>query len=232
MCCWNFADSQITYRQRYVMIAALAPVIDLVMLDPNNPRSVDFQLDRIETHLGALPRRNATGRLSSVQQIVASIATRLRTVDAAKIDEALILDVEQSLDETVGCDHRDLSHAQRTIGSRPVGSTRMIYDIRQTTICSYASPVAHARHVLRSDPVDRHGQHVHIASLQIVPEPSQRREGQDFFGNRITWIDARRSARHADREIVSARRGGRDRRARGTHDAGLGGGARRGVRDR
>jgi transglutaminase-like putative cysteine protease len=64
----------------------------------------------------------------------------------------------------------------------------MIYDIRQTTICTYASPVAYARHVLRLTPIDRTGQHVHIASLQILPEPSQRREGQDFFGNRITRI--------------------------------------------
>jgi uncharacterized alpha-E superfamily protein len=93
----ELADSQISYRQRYVMIAALAPVIDLVMLDPNNPRSVIFQLDRIETHLGALPRRNSTGRLSPVQQIAASIATRLRTADAAKIDDALIMEIEQSL---------------------------------------------------------------------------------------------------------------------------------------
>ena len=56
----ELADSQITYRQRYVMVAARAPVIDLVMLDPNNPRSVVFQLDRIEAHLAALPRRSAT----------------------------------------------------------------------------------------------------------------------------------------------------------------------------
>jgi uncharacterized alpha-E superfamily protein len=93
----ELADSQITYRQRYVMVAARAPVIDLVMLDPNNPRSVAFQLDRIETHLSALPGRNATGRLSPVQQIVAAIAMRLRTVDAAAVDEALIVDFEQSL---------------------------------------------------------------------------------------------------------------------------------------
>jgi uncharacterized alpha-E superfamily protein len=93
----EFADSQITYRQRYMMIAALAPVIDLVVLDPNNPRSVDFQLERIETHLAALPRRQVAGRLSSVQQIAASIATRLRTGDAAKIDNALIFDVESTL---------------------------------------------------------------------------------------------------------------------------------------
>ncbi len=93
----ELADSQITYRQRYVMVAARAPVIDLLMLDPNNPRSVAFQLDRIETHLSALPGRNPTGRLSPVQQIVASIATRLRTVEAAAVDEALIVDTEQSL---------------------------------------------------------------------------------------------------------------------------------------
>jgi len=93
----ELADSQISYRQRYVMIAALAPVIDLVLLDPNNPRSVIFQLDRIETHLGALPKRNSTGRLSPVQQIAASIATGLRTADAAKITDTLIIDIEQSL---------------------------------------------------------------------------------------------------------------------------------------
>ncbi len=93
----ELADSQITYRQRYVMVAARAPVIDLVVLDPNNPRSVAFQLDRIETHLSALPGRSAAGRLSPVQQIAASIATQLRTVEAAAIDEALIAEVEQSL---------------------------------------------------------------------------------------------------------------------------------------
>ena len=93
----ELADSQISYRQRYVMIAALAPVIDLVMLDPNNPRSVIFQLDRIETHLGALPRKNSTGRLSPVQQIAASIATGLRTADAAKITDVMVVDIENSL---------------------------------------------------------------------------------------------------------------------------------------
>jgi uncharacterized circularly permuted ATP-grasp superfamily protein/uncharacterized alpha-E superfamily protein len=93
----ELADSQITYRQRYVMVAARAPVVDLVMLDPNNPRSVAFQLDRIEAHLAALPSRSAAGRLSPVQQIAASIATRLRTVDAKAIDEALVIDTEQAL---------------------------------------------------------------------------------------------------------------------------------------
>jgi uncharacterized alpha-E superfamily protein len=93
----ELADSQITYRQRYVMIASLAPVIDLIMLDPSNPRSVEYQIDRIEAHLTTLPKRHATGRLSPVQQIAASIATRLRTVDAANVDQTLLAEIEAAL---------------------------------------------------------------------------------------------------------------------------------------
>jgi transglutaminase-like putative cysteine protease len=65
----------------------------------------------------------------------------------------------------------------------------VIYDVRQTTTCCYASPVAHARHVLRLTPVHRHRQRVQVAALQIAPEARYRREGQDFFGNRLTWIE-------------------------------------------
>jgi transglutaminase-like putative cysteine protease len=65
----------------------------------------------------------------------------------------------------------------------------MIYDVRQTTICGYATPVSHAHHVLRLTPVSRDGERVQVAALQIMPEPVSRREGQDFFGNRLTWIE-------------------------------------------
>ena len=185
----ELADSQITYRQRYVMIAALAPVIDLVMLDPNNPRSVAFQLDRIETHLGALAeaqRRPAGCRRCSRSppRSPPACAPPMRP----PIDDGADRRDRAVADETVGCDQRGLSHPQRALGSG-VGGAGMIYDIRQTTTCSYASPVAHARHVLRLTPVIRDGQRVHVAALQIVPEPAHRREGQDFFGNRLTWIE-------------------------------------------
>ena len=65
----------------------------------------------------------------------------------------------------------------------------MIYDIRQTTTYHYASSVAYARHVLRLTPIDRMGQRVHAAALDIEPAPIERREGHDFFGNRMTWIE-------------------------------------------
>src|SRR6266404_5902894 len=65
----------------------------------------------------------------------------------------------------------------------------MIYDIRQTTTYHYASSVVYARHVLRLTPIDRLGQRVHAAALDIEPAPIERREGHDFFGNRMTWIE-------------------------------------------
>ncbi|HLH90056.1 MAG TPA: transglutaminase family protein [Xanthobacteraceae bacterium] len=65
----------------------------------------------------------------------------------------------------------------------------MIYDVRQTTAYTYASKVAYAHHVLRLTPIDRIGQRVQASALDIVPAPVARREGRDFFGNRLTRID-------------------------------------------
>ncbi len=64
----------------------------------------------------------------------------------------------------------------------------MIFDVRQLTTYTYASKVSYAHHVLRLTPIDRPRQRVHAAALDIVPAPVERREGFDFFGNRVTWI--------------------------------------------
>ena len=63
-------------------------------------------------------------------------------------------------------------------------SEATIYDIRQTTTYSYGSVVPYARHLARMTPVTRQGQRVLSAALSITPEPAERRDGGDFFGNR------------------------------------------------
>ena len=93
----ELADSQITYRLRYVMVAAAAPVIDLVVLDPNNPRSVAYQLARIEAHLAALPQRSGGGRLSPPEQIATALVAQIRTADAATLDETMLFVAEEAL---------------------------------------------------------------------------------------------------------------------------------------
>jgi transglutaminase-like putative cysteine protease len=75
----------------------------------------------------------------------------------------------------------------------------LIYDVRQTTAYAYASKVAYAHHVLRLTPIDRGGQRVQASALDITPAPVARREGRDFFGNRLTRIDL---AEPHDRMII------------------------------
>jgi transglutaminase-like putative cysteine protease len=65
----------------------------------------------------------------------------------------------------------------------------MIYDVRQTTTYAYASKVSYAHHVLRLMPINRPRQRVYAAALEIAPLPVERREGNDFFGNHLTWIN-------------------------------------------
>jgi uncharacterized circularly permuted ATP-grasp superfamily protein/uncharacterized alpha-E superfamily protein len=92
----ELADSQITYRLRYVMVAAAAPVVDLVALDPANPRSVVYQLGRIEAHLASLPKREQD-RLSPPEQIAITLATKLRTADVGTVDANMLFEAETAL---------------------------------------------------------------------------------------------------------------------------------------
>jgi uncharacterized alpha-E superfamily protein len=93
----ELADSQIMYRLRYVMVAARAPVVDLVALDPNNPRSVVFQISRIEAHLAALPKQVDESRLSPPEQIATALMARIRTADIAEMDDSMLLENEAAL---------------------------------------------------------------------------------------------------------------------------------------
>ncbi len=51
----DLCDSQIVYRSRYLTVPLRDPVLDLVLLDADNPRSLISQLLRIDEHLAALP---------------------------------------------------------------------------------------------------------------------------------------------------------------------------------
>jgi transglutaminase-like putative cysteine protease len=65
----------------------------------------------------------------------------------------------------------------------------MIYDVTQKTTYDYASPVVYAHHLLRVMPGRGARQRVPVASIVIEPGSTERREGQDFFGNRVTFVD-------------------------------------------
>ena len=68
-----------------------------------------------------------------------------------------------------------LTNTERAEAS--LGGAGMIYDVRQSTTYDYASPVAYARHVLRLTPINRDGQRVHVAALEIDPEAAASPRG-------------------------------------------------------
>jgi len=77
----EIADSFMTYRSRYLLTPQLAPVLDLLLLDETNPRSVLFQLEALAEHLEALPRDPAQPVPDSEQRIVGDVLGELRQAD-------------------------------------------------------------------------------------------------------------------------------------------------------
>jgi uncharacterized alpha-E superfamily protein len=74
------AESIITYRFRYRSQAQLQTLLDLLLLDPGNPRSLAYQLDRLTDDLDALPIP-FEGRLRLEQRLVLEASTALRLAD-------------------------------------------------------------------------------------------------------------------------------------------------------
>ncbi len=93
----ELTDSQITYRARYLMGAQALPVIDLVVLDDGNPRSVAFQVARLRDHLAGLSELPSHAALDLPQKIVLQLSTDLRVVDVAEVDADMVLAVENRL---------------------------------------------------------------------------------------------------------------------------------------
>jgi uncharacterized circularly permuted ATP-grasp superfamily protein/uncharacterized alpha-E superfamily protein len=55
----RIADSSITYRTRYMTVLRLDLLLELLLVDPSNPRSVGFQLAALIKQIEKLPRQDA-----------------------------------------------------------------------------------------------------------------------------------------------------------------------------
>jgi uncharacterized alpha-E superfamily protein len=75
------AESIITYRRRYRSQAQPETVLDLLLLAPENPRSLRFQVQRLAEEVGVLPFASARGRMSDVGLEIVELGERLRTAD-------------------------------------------------------------------------------------------------------------------------------------------------------
>jgi uncharacterized alpha-E superfamily protein len=93
----DLIDSQITYRSRTLIGVALAPVRDMALLDPFNPRSVAFQAKLVVEHIGALPLLRQDGLPEEPSRLATLLSAELASEYADRIEDVRILAIEQRL---------------------------------------------------------------------------------------------------------------------------------------
>jgi uncharacterized alpha-E superfamily protein len=75
------ADSFITYRSRYRLDPMLPLVLDLLLLDETNPRSLAYQLASISQHLSGMPQAKQGVSLTDERRLILSMLTSIRLAD-------------------------------------------------------------------------------------------------------------------------------------------------------
>lgn len=78
------ADSSMTYRRRYLATLQVPPVVDLLLTDETNPRSVIYQMDALTRHLEALPPA-PDGLRTPQERIALGVLTDLKLCDVERL---------------------------------------------------------------------------------------------------------------------------------------------------
>jgi uncharacterized alpha-E superfamily protein len=79
-------DSIMTYRARYRTAFQLAPVLDLLLVDESNPKSLAFQFNRLAEHVAHLPRQSDRRFASPEERMALEMLTGVRLVDLTGLD--------------------------------------------------------------------------------------------------------------------------------------------------
>jgi len=112
----ELADSFMTYRARYVSSPRLVQVLDLLLVDESNPRSVAFQLDALEQHAARLPRFGDSLDRSPEQRQILSCQAAIRLADVAALARADAKGRRAELDTLLARIGNALGDLSETIG--------------------------------------------------------------------------------------------------------------------
>jgi len=84
----EIGDSVMTHRRRYSVAAGVNSYIDLLALDPLNPRSVLFQVSELRQQIEKLPGGIEDGLPSPAAKAALELQTELRVADPESLDTA------------------------------------------------------------------------------------------------------------------------------------------------
>lgn len=81
----DVVDCRSIYRTRYLAGVRAAPVVDLLVTDETNPRSIAYQLVRLSEHVDALPRESLGVGLTAAQKLIRTAVHELRMLDVIRL---------------------------------------------------------------------------------------------------------------------------------------------------
>ena len=82
------AESIITYRRRYRSHAQLETLLDLLLIDTDNPRSLAYQVDLLSADVRLIRKLDRGPNLSEPERLVLEASTALRLADTALLAAA------------------------------------------------------------------------------------------------------------------------------------------------
>jgi uncharacterized alpha-E superfamily protein len=77
----TMSDNVVTYRRRYRTVPQAAPVLDLLLLDEGTPRSVAYQIVRLQEHVTSLPQKTILSQRGLEERLVLETLTLLRLAE-------------------------------------------------------------------------------------------------------------------------------------------------------
>src|SRR5579862_1708008 len=83
----DIADSSITYRSRYLTSLQTDLVLDLLLADEANPRSIAFQLARLQEDVDQLPASHTAIRRPGEARLALALLTRVQLADVRELSK-------------------------------------------------------------------------------------------------------------------------------------------------
>ncbi|GAA4224217.1 putative circularly permuted ATP-grasp superfamily protein/putative alpha-E superfamily protein [Sagittula marina] len=93
----EIGDSVMAHRRRYAVATQRETVVDLLALDPDNPRAVAFQVERLRKDQSRLPQRYDTTQMGPIGRALLTLSTDLSVAKPEDVGSDRLRDVASRL---------------------------------------------------------------------------------------------------------------------------------------
>jgi uncharacterized alpha-E superfamily protein len=196
----ELGNSSITYRTRYLASAQLIPVLDLLLLDEKNPHAVLFQLRTLLRSLQGVSERFEL----PAERYLAYLEEQLTAFKPGQPGKPVVRPRQhpcrargpgrpagghqRSRRSGIRSPWAALLRSCRCQPTDAILMSRALYQVLHDTHYRYSAPVSLAQQLAHLWPRECPWQRCQEKQLRIDPQPCQRRDGLDVFGNPLTRL--------------------------------------------